>query len=51
MNDILHGKHLEEDAMMQAGDMIYVPDKAIVRFREYVPYAFTTGSYLSPSSF
>jgi polysaccharide export outer membrane protein len=49
INDILHGKALAEDATIQPGDMIYVPAKFIERFREYVPYSVSAGTYLNPS--
>jgi protein involved in polysaccharide export with SLBB domain len=49
INDILHGKALNEDATIQPGDMIYVPAKFIEHFREYVPYSLSAGTYLSPS--
>lgn len=48
INDILHGKALGEDATIQPGDMIYVPAKFIERFREYVPYSLSGGTYLNP---
>ena len=48
VNHILHGKDLNEDSMIQPGDMIYVPQKAIERFREYVPYSVNLGTYLTP---
>jgi protein involved in polysaccharide export with SLBB domain len=46
LKDILHGKHVNEDAGMQSGDMIFVPEKFITSFRKYVPYSF--GMYMSP---
>lgn len=49
INDILHGKALNEDAAIQPGDMIYVPEKFIEHFREYVPYSLTGGTYLNPA--
>jgi len=51
MNDILRGKHVEEDATIQPGDMIYVPEKFIANFRKYVPYSVTTGTYSQAPSF
>jgi len=50
MKDILSGKHVTEDASMQPGDMIYVPEKFITNFRKYVPYTLgaMAGSYLQP---
>lgn len=51
MNDILRGKHVDEDATIQPGDMIYVPEKFIVNFRKYLPYSVATGTYIDPSTF
>jgi polysaccharide export outer membrane protein len=48
LHDILHGKNVNEDAHLQPGDMIYVPDKFITTFKKYVPYS--TGLYLNPGS-
>ena len=48
LKDILHGKHVNEDAQMQPGDMIFVPEKFITNFRKYVPYSI--GMYTSPQS-
>jgi polysaccharide export outer membrane protein len=46
LKDILHGKNVNEDAVMKPGDMIFVPEKFITNFRKYVPYS--VGMYLSP---
>jgi polysaccharide export outer membrane protein len=51
LSDILHGKNVSEDAMIEPGDMIYVPEKFIARFREYVPYSLTAASYLAPTTY
>ena len=50
LSDILRGKHVNEDAMIQQGDMVYVPEKFISSFRKYVPYSISGvgGSYLTP---
>ena len=50
VGDIYHGKSLAEDAKMEPGDLIYVPDKFIIRFRQYVPYSFNLGTYINPDS-
>ncbi len=42
LKDILNGKNVNEDAHLAPGDMIFVPEKAIVKFRKYVPYAIGT---------
>jgi polysaccharide export outer membrane protein len=48
LKDLLHGKNVNEDVQMHAGDMIFVPEKFITVFRKYVP--FNTGMYLNPGS-
>jgi polysaccharide biosynthesis/export protein len=47
MKDILNGKNANEDPSIQPGDMIYVPEKFIAKFRKYVPYSLNAGTYLS----
>ena len=37
---------MNEDATIQPGDMIYVPEKFITNFRKYVPYSFNVGGYV-----
>jgi polysaccharide biosynthesis/export protein len=46
LHDILKGKHVNEDPMIQPGDMVYVPEKFIANFRKYVPYSLNAGSYM-----
>jgi polysaccharide biosynthesis/export protein len=46
MKDILHGKNVNEDAHLQPGDMLFVPEKFISNFRKYVPYTLNAGSYI-----
>ncbi len=50
LKDVLNGKRANEDAMVLPGDMIYVPENAISKFRKYVPYSVSglAGSYLQP---
>jgi polysaccharide export outer membrane protein len=43
VNDIMHGKNVNEDARLSPGDMIIVPEKFITKFRKYVPYGVGTG--------
>jgi len=45
IKDVLNGKKINEDPMMHAGDMVYVPETFITKFRKYVPYSL--GSYIS----
>src|SRR5271156_3464320 len=43
LTDFLNGKKISEDAHLQPGDMIFVPEKFITKFRKYVPYSFGVG--------
>jgi polysaccharide export outer membrane protein len=45
---LLKGKKLNEDVQLQPGDMIFVPEKFITQFKQYVPYAFGVG--INPSA-
>lgn len=40
LKDVLNGKNVNEDAIVMPGDMIYVPEKFIAKFKKYVPYSF-----------
>lgn len=51
LKDILKGKHVNEDALVKPGDMIYVPEKFIANFKKYVPYSMNAGTYLQPNPF
>jgi protein involved in polysaccharide export with SLBB domain len=42
LKDILNGKHVNEDAYLSPGDMVFVPENFITKFRKYVPYGFGT---------
>ena len=39
LKDILRGKNISEDVHLRPGDMIYVPESKITKFRRYVPYS------------
>lgn len=43
LSKLLNGHNIKEDVHLQAGDMIFVPDKFITKFRKYVPYGVGTG--------
>ena len=43
---LLNGHDIHEDIHLQAGDMIFVPDKFITNFRKYIPYSFGLGTGL-----
>jgi polysaccharide export outer membrane protein len=51
LKDILHGKNVNEDAHLMPGDMIFVPEKFITKFRKYVPYGFGAGWSVSQGIF
>jgi polysaccharide biosynthesis/export protein len=44
IKDILNGKNVNEEVHLSPGDMIFVPEKAITKFRKYVPYAIGIGT-------
>jgi polysaccharide export outer membrane protein len=48
LGDVLHGKNVNEDMRLHSGDMVYVPEKFISKFRTYVPY--TLGLYANPAT-
>lgn len=43
LKDMLTGKNVTEDVHLMPGDMIFVPEKFITKFRKYVPYGLGTG--------
>ncbi|MGB9432191.1 MAG: polysaccharide biosynthesis/export family protein [Candidatus Acidiferrum sp.] len=43
IKDILNGKNVNEQVHVSSGDMIFVPEKTITKFRKYVPYGIGTG--------
>jgi polysaccharide export outer membrane protein len=47
LKDMMHGKNVNEDAVLKPGDMIFVPETFITSFRKYVPYSINAGTYLS----
>ena len=48
LKDIYHGKNANEDAQLQPGDTIFVPEKFITVFRKYIPYS--VGTAFNPQS-
>src|SRR5215469_15177728 len=38
LKPLTHGKNLPEDVYLQPGDMIYVPETVVSKFRRYIPY-------------
>jgi polysaccharide biosynthesis/export protein len=51
LKDVLNGKNPNEDATLKPGDMIFVPETFITKFRKYVPYSVNAGAYLQPNPF
>jgi polysaccharide export outer membrane protein len=47
IKNLLHGKSIE-DPHVEAGDMLFVPENFITKFKKYVPYSF--GTYFNPSA-
>jgi polysaccharide export outer membrane protein len=47
LKQLLSGHNANEDIHLQAGDMIFVPEKFISNFRKYIPYSFGLASGLS----
>lgn len=45
LNDILHGRNISEDLHMRPGDMIFVPETFIAKFKKYVPYSLSVSPY------
>lgn len=43
LKPLTHGKNLSEDVHLQPGDMIYVPETVVSKFRRYVPYGGVGG--------
>lgn len=49
LKDVYNGKHVNEDAYLKPGDMVFVPESKISKFRKYVPYSLNAGTYLAPT--
>jgi|SRR5208282_1346912 len=47
LKDILQGKNISEDMHLRPGDMIYVPEKFITKFQQYVPYTIGLNPYVT----
>lgn len=47
LKNILNGKDANEDALIRPGDMVYIPESRITKFRKFVPYSINAGSYLA----
>jgi len=41
LKDLLGGKNIAEDVHLRPGDMIFVPENFITKFKKYVPYSFS----------
>jgi polysaccharide export outer membrane protein len=51
LKQLLNGHNIHEDVQIHAGDMIFVPDKFIAKFKQYVPYGFGSGVGWSGNAF
>ena len=49
IKDVLNGKNVNEEVHLSPGDMIFVPEKGITKFRKYVPYSLGAGVYPNTS--
>jgi hypothetical protein len=45
LKDIMNGKNISEDVHLHPGDMIFVPETFITKFKKYVPYSFSFSPY------
>jgi len=41
LKNVLNGKNVSEDVHLRPGDMIFVPEKTITKFKRYVPYSLS----------
>ncbi len=48
IKNILNGKDSNEDPHLEPGDMLFVPENFITKFKKYVPYTF--GTYYNPAA-
>ena len=44
LKSLLNGKNINEDVHLQPGDLIFVPENSITKFRKYVPYGLALTS-------
>jgi len=49
LKQILSGKNASEDSLIKPGDMVFIPENSITKFRKYVPYGLNAGSYFAES--
>lgn len=45
LKTLFDGKKMKEDAEIAPGDMIIVPESGITKFKRYVPYSVSAGTY------
>jgi polysaccharide export outer membrane protein len=50
LKEILKGKKVNEDAVLQAGDMLFVPKSTFAKIEKFLPRT-SLGTYFSPSTF
>jgi polysaccharide biosynthesis/export protein len=51
LKDLLNGKDIREDVHLRPGDMIFVPENFISKFKKYVPYSFSVSAAPYPGTF
>jgi polysaccharide biosynthesis/export protein len=51
LKHLLNSKNLTEDIHLQPGDIVYVPQNGISKFKYIVPYSFPLGLYANPVAF
>jgi protein involved in polysaccharide export with SLBB domain len=44
LKELLNGKNITEDVQLRPGDMIFVPETFIAKFKKYVPYSLSVTS-------
>jgi polysaccharide biosynthesis/export protein len=51
LKKMLNSKNLAEDVHLQPGDIVYVPQNGISKFKNIVPYSVPMGLYTNPAAF
>jgi polysaccharide biosynthesis/export protein len=51
LKDLMNGRKVNENPTLEPGDMIFVPETFITKFRKYVPYSVNAGTYLTNGPF
>jgi polysaccharide biosynthesis/export protein len=51
LKHMLNSKNLSEDIHLQPGDIVYVPQNGLSKFKNIVPYSVPAGFYSNPQAF